>query len=92
MHPPPRHATASSKRHTAVRCTSHRPPCIAPPAHTAQVDYRQGRLSFKVGQQGQAATRDVKSLSGGERSLVSLAFILALGAWPGRVVGGQQRL
>ena len=44
-----------------------------------QVDYREARLVFSVGIGGGTTTTDMNSLSGGERSLASLAFVLALG-------------
>lgn len=44
-----------------------------------EVDYRAQRLALAVGPNGQEPTRNMGSLSGGERSISSLAFILALG-------------
>ncbi|KAI3431453.1 hypothetical protein D9Q98_004505 [Chlorella vulgaris] len=43
------------------------------------VDYKEKELVFKVGIGGTEPTTDMRALSGGERSLASLAFILALG-------------
>lgn len=50
-----------------------------PPPLPRQVDYRAQRLALAVGPNGQEPTRNMGSLSGGERSISSLAFILALG-------------
>ncbi|KAL4440366.1 hypothetical protein ABPG75_003367 [Micractinium tetrahymenae] len=44
-----------------------------------QVDYHAGRLALAVGPGGKEPTSNMGSLSGGERSISSLAFILALG-------------
>jgi chromosome segregation ATPase len=52
------------------------------------VDYKAERLVFRVGINGAEPTSDMKSLSGGERSLASLTFILALGEL-GRERGGD---
>lgn len=45
----------------------------------AQVHHKEKRLVLAVGPNGQEPTRNMGSLSGGERSIASLAFILALG-------------
>eukprot|EP00887_Chlorella_sp_A99_P002385 scaffold10.g2385.t1 len=49
--------------------------------HSGSVDvrYSEAELVFSVGINGKPPTSDMKSLSGGERSLSTLAFILALG-------------
>jgi hypothetical protein len=52
---------------------------INPLIHFLQVDYKEKELVFKVGIGGTEPTTDMRALSGGERSLASLAFILALG-------------
>ena len=62
----------STSPHTHTHTHTHTPP-------SPQVDYKRERLVFKVGIGGGAPTADMKALSGGERSLTSLAFILALG-------------
>ena len=53
-----------------------------------QVDYKHQRLVMKVGIGGTEPTSNLKSLSGGERSLSALSFILSLGGWVGGQVGG----
>lgn len=50
-------------------------PSLAPP----QVDYETQRLQFKVGVNGGEAVKDMKSLSGGERSFATVCFVMALG-------------
>ena len=54
----------------------------------SQVDFKKGALAFRVGINGAEPVPDMKALSGGERSLSSLAFILALGACSRPAVAG----
>ena len=64
------------------------PHLLSPPTRMSQVDFKKGALAFRVGINGAEPVPDMKALSGGERSLSSLAFILALGACSRPAVAG----
>lgn len=44
-----------------------------------QVNYRARRLVFNVGINGEQAVTDMRQLSGGERSMATICFLMALG-------------
>lgn len=73
---------------TRSHCLCHaRPPapnpklaCLPRILHpTPQVQYKESRLVIKVGANGADPGADMRVPSGGERSLATVAFILALG-------------
>ncbi len=43
------------------------------------MDFRNERLIFSVGINGGTPVTDMKSLSGGERSMTTICFLMALG-------------
>ena len=65
---------------TPPRLLPRAPACLPPSALPClQVSFSDKSLVFNVGIGKAAPTSDMKALPGGERSLASLAFILALG-------------